>query len=379
MKVLHILNELRFSGAETMLECAGSFFQDQGLDSHILGTTDQLGDFGPNLDQAGYTIHHIPLLKWGRFTSPRSYLSFYHFFKKKQFDAIHIHPERANVTYALLAKFAGCKCIVRTVHHIFPPPQNIKGFFRKWLTHFQRWFAKRILGVVFVSNSRSGLANERNAYRSENLLVPNWFDSRRFQPDASINQLELRERLSLRQNAFLIVSLGGNWPYKNYHLVVEALKLIPPEIDVLYVQVGPNGKGIDLIKHAETFGVSHRVRCAGKVSDPLHYLYAADVYVMPSSIEGFGCAAAEAMGAGLPTILAYTPALKDFEVDCTQITYVEPSAESLADALIRIEAMDKQERQTMGQQLSQEVHVNYGIENGAAKYVELYQGARALD
>ena len=99
-------------------------------------------------------------------------------------------------------------------------------------------------------------------------------------------------------------SLGGNWAYKNYDLIVSALSRIPAALDVIYAQVGLQGEGAPLESLASETGVTHRLQCRGVVAETLPYLHAADAYLMPSSEEGFGVAAVEAMASGLPAILS---------------------------------------------------------------------------
>ena len=59
MKVLHILNELKHSGAEVMLRLAYDRFKGSGIDSHILSPSNEGGDYAAILKQTGYKIHHI--------------------------------------------------------------------------------------------------------------------------------------------------------------------------------------------------------------------------------------------------------------------------------------------------------------------------------
>ena len=54
---------------------------------------------------------------------------------------------------------------------------------------------------------------------------------------------------------------------------------------------------------AERLNVSSRVSFLGKVKDVDHYLSLASIYVLPSTLEGFPNALAEAMIAGLPVIV----------------------------------------------------------------------------
>jgi len=60
MKVLHILNELKHSGAEVRLQLAYERFERSGIESHILSSGTQIGDYGAILLQSGYGVHHIP-------------------------------------------------------------------------------------------------------------------------------------------------------------------------------------------------------------------------------------------------------------------------------------------------------------------------------
>lgn len=185
---------------------------------------------------------------------------------------------------------------------------------------------------------------------------------------------EVRERLGLDPTTFVLVTLGGNWGYKNYDLIVRALALIPDEEKILYLQVGPQGESNPLERLAAELGVSHRLRCAGKVQEPLDYLHAADAYAMPSKIEGFGCAAAEAMGAGLPVLLADVPALSDFRDFCSDIVYIHPDVASVVSGIRALMKMGQTKREQIGLELSRAAHAHYAVEVGAGMYAEIYRG-----
>ena len=115
MKILHILNELKFSGAEVMLKGAKTKFESADIDTFILSTGDnQIGDFAEELIKCNYKITHIPFRKKNAFV--RSILNF---FKENKFDVIHIHTERFFFIYIVLAKFTNVKIICRTIHSTF--------------------------------------------------------------------------------------------------------------------------------------------------------------------------------------------------------------------------------------------------------------------
>jgi glycosyltransferase involved in cell wall biosynthesis len=372
VKLLHVLNELKPSGAETMLAAAGTFFNRAGIRSHILSTGKNSGEFTVELEASGYTLHHIPFKRYTLFTSPLFLLSFYALLRRERYGVVHVHPERGNFLYAVLAKAAGVRIVVRTVHHIFPQPWTPAGVFFRVVRTIQRLVMQKVLDVILVSNSRSGLENERITYFCRNRLIPNWYDSNRFTPCSVNERREARASLGFAEDLFVVVSLGGNWEYKNFPMIVQALAELPRSMSIRYVQVGPQGDGRPLERLARELGVSDRLQCVGTVPSAVVYLHAADVFAMPSSLEGFGCAAAEAMGCGLPVILAHTPALKDFREHCRGIIYIDPSPTSLAGAIRQVAAMSPESRLALGLELSRRVSEQYGIEVGAARYLALY-------
>ena len=94
---------------------------------------------------------------------------------------------------------------------------------------------------------------------------------------------------------------------------------------------------------------------------------------MPSTIEGFGVAAVEAMGTGLPAILSNRPALYDFKNDISEIVFVEPNSKDIARAMKQFLEMNKEELKEKGQLISDVITKKYGLENGAQKHAELYR------
>ena len=117
-KVLHVLNALKHSGAEVMLQLAFERFNANGLESHILSTGDKIGEYATILEQTGYRIHHIPFRK-----TPLFFAQVWNLLKKEHFNVVHIHTERAFFWLVLVAKLASVPTVARTFHGVFlfPP------------------------------------------------------------------------------------------------------------------------------------------------------------------------------------------------------------------------------------------------------------------
>jgi glycosyltransferase involved in cell wall biosynthesis len=361
-KVLNIFNELRPSGGETMLLSAQSVMQRRGIESHVLSTGQEVGSYSEHLIRAGLAVHHIPFDKSFAF-----FARLYRLLKHQSFDTVHIHTQRAYFFYTLAARVASTPQIIRTVHHIFP----WSGVLR-WKNILLRHACYKLMGCVFLSNSPTGLANEKRCYGMRNRLIPNWYNSDIYRARTVVEYKASRALLGIGDHEFVAVSLGGNSDYKNLDLVVNTIASLPDHSKLRYLQVGDEGPTKPLTTLLASHDNCARVKLCGRVPDPLPYLKAADVFVMPSSIEGFGVAAAEAMAVGVPSILSDRPALSDFRHATDQIDFIECSVNALREELLRLEGMDFQMRWKRGQHLAEAMPLNYGLTVGPELLADLY-------
>jgi glycosyltransferase involved in cell wall biosynthesis len=363
MIVLHVLNELQPSGAETMLLSAAGLWCER-TEQHILTTGDREGALAPALREAGYIIHHLPFDR-----SLRFFREFARVVEHSGCDVLHLHTERASQWYAVAARLSCRRSlrIVRTVHHLF----RFDGYLR-FRRMVGRRFMKRVLRVRFLSNSPSGQRNERKRFRMHNELVPDWYDSKKFVPANDGERREARRRLGFDDETTVFVSLGGNWSYKNYDMIVEALAWIPAEHPLRYVQIGVQGQGDPLETLAKSLGVSDRLSCVGVVVDARPYLHAADAYLMPSSEEGFGVAAVEAMASGLPAILSDVEALCDFRENLDGIRYIDPTPGDIAEAMTDFCTMPVESLHQLGRNLAVDVEKHYGLQVGPLGYLKAW-------
>jgi glycosyltransferase involved in cell wall biosynthesis len=214
---------------------------------------------------------------------------------------------------------------------------------------------------------------ERKHFGNPTELIPNWYDDREYRPATPSQRETARAGFSIAPNTLVLSSIAGCWSYKNHPAILKALTMLPSELNIVYLHAGMEDADCSERKLASQLGLGSRARFLGIVPETLPVLHASDIYLMPSLYEGFGCAAIEAMGAGIPAILASVPGLQDFAGVCPDIRWVQPTPESLAAAILDLARMPSEERISLGCRLSATVSAEFGLANGAAAYERLYR------
>jgi glycosyltransferase involved in cell wall biosynthesis len=364
VRVLHILNELRRSGAETMLRGAGSYWKALGIEGEILCTGEALGSYATPLEDAGFRVHHLPFVRSVGFLH-----SIYRFFRSHRYDSVHIHTERGCFWYAGLAYLTGHRSVVRSLHGVF----SFRGGLRA-RRYAQRLLMRRVFGVRMAAVSQSVKNVEQGAFRNPALVIPDWFDSNWYRPPTPQERQAARAAFAIDPSTLVISSVANCAEVKNHAAVLQAVARIPRAIDILYLHAGDERDDPTERALAEELGIAGRVRFLGPVADARRALHASDLFVMPSLREAAGVAAMEAMGAGVPVVLSDVEGLRDFRAMSPAIHWIEPTARGVEAAILHFHGLEARDRKEIGEQLSASAHRSFGIAAGAAQYAALYRG-----
>jgi len=126
-------------------------------------------------------------------------------------------------------------------------------------------------------------------------------------------EADVRSRLDLRGPVVLYPAI--TYPHKNHATLVAAfaqLRRAHPEA-VLVLTGAPGSAEADLAQQVRALGVADGVRRVGRVPDAevAALFRVASVVAVPSTYEGFGLPAAEAMAAGVPVVAADATSLPE--------------------------------------------------------------------
>jgi glycosyltransferase involved in cell wall biosynthesis len=182
-----------------------------------------------------------------------------------------------------------------------------------------------------------------------------------------------RDRRLLRDPA-CILYVGRLHPQKGLDTLLHAFARLRQPATLRLVGDGPVRD--DLASLAARLGVAKAVEFAGRREDVSAELDGADVFVLPSRVEGLSNALLEAMAAGLPVVVSDIAGNRKVVQDgrAGLVTAVDEPA-ALAGSLQRI-LEDPGLRVTLGAAARDVVEQTYGLTHIATCYATLYRSLR---
>jgi glycosyltransferase involved in cell wall biosynthesis len=217
--------------------------------------------------------------------------------RTRRIDIVHAHEYKTDLLALMLARFEGIAAL-STVHG--------------WTGHSprERWlyypFDKRLLArfprlIAVSSDIRRELV--RWGARDDRICtVPNGIDHRVFKRDRS-READVRRRLGLPPEAFVIGAVGRLEPQKRFDLLIDAiaqLRETQPQVVLLLVGDG----SLKQTLAAQIAGRDLETRCImlGQRPDVADLHHAFDLFVQSSDYEGTSNAVLEAMALETPLV-----------------------------------------------------------------------------
>lgn len=368
MKVLHVFNEIKYSGAEIMYANAIPIFRKEGVDMIALSTGKDVGDFAFQFEQNQVKVYHKPLLNGT--LNPIILFKYFRdilrLVKVEKIEVIHIHRSTFYSLFALVGFIAKTKNI-RTVHNVF---KNRNFTWPKAV--IERFVARNYLGVKFQSIGESVYQNELLYYKNPTVKINNWFDSNKFSP--AINKQEksdIRVKLNIPDEAFVIISTGGCSHVKNHHAAIEALSIVNKIRPCIYLHLGSGKTEEEEIALSKTLGITDMILFLKNKVNVRDYLISSDVYIMPSLYEGLGNAALEAMACGLPSILYDGPGLNELISNDDNGLLIPQDMNILAEKILLLSA-NLEMANEMGKNAKKFVNSKFSIDLGVKGIIKLY-------
>lgn len=255
-----------------------------------------------------------------------------------QFDVLHgLSAYHRTVQPAFQAHRLGLPSVIFVTSHRQelvdkPGLRGLLGWAKK-----RREMVRQLDGLIAMSSAINDELLEYGLDPRRIARIPMGVNTDRFRPVSSrAEQQEIRRELGLPDRP-TVLFVGSLIRRKRPHLLVQAMGVLAKSgVDCQLVIVGPPNEPeyhaeIEAMIRAEQ--LQEHVRQVGFTPQVERYHQAADLFALPASIEGMPAALVEAMSCGLACIGTAISGISDLIDDGTTGFIIEPTVESIADAL----------------------------------------------
>lgn len=276
-------------------------------------------NFAKNLGRSGIKVSVItPLENGDKYISNQDFMTIYRIKSRKipvfsifkllnriKPDVVHVHAPNLFSSHAIVASKLKGIPVVASVYRgeIDLLNENLSKPLRKILYLLRKFTLNRFDKIIALSHFSMALAINAGADKARLSIIYNSCEESLFQPR---DNLLAKDKCGLPPDKRIILFVGNLIKIKGVYTLVEALKMLNDKypdsfVAVLLGQGDERGKLEELVQR---YGLANNVKFIGWIPQTLlpDYYNAADVFVLPSVVEGHSIALLEAMASGLPLI-----------------------------------------------------------------------------
>lgn len=352
------------------------YFKKHGFDVTVVCASSDQDD---QIRARGVRLHTAPLT---RLVTPgrdlRTLWNLWRFLRHEQFDLVEVGTPKAALIGSVAARLAGTPCLIHLLHGLaYEGQRALMGKMIRWATAM----VCRLAHVtISVSPSLREQAHQDGVCDRARVRVLgsgscNGVDLQRFSPERRPLGAEVRGRYGIPETAVVIGFVGRMTRAKGLAELVAAFReLCQTTPDAALLLLGgyedrdrPPPELLDFLAR------DPHVRHVGWQTDPVPFLAAMDVFVLPSHREGLGVALLEAAAMGLPTVATDATGCRNALVDgVTGLQVPVGDAARLSAAIARL-AGDAALRRQMGAAGRRWVEAHFDQARVWALYAEEYR------
>ncbi|MGR0218600.1 glycosyltransferase family 4 protein [Agromyces sp. ZXT2-6] len=221
--------------------------------------------------------------------------------------------------------------------------------------------------VALTTTEAELLVSTYGRVRAPIHVIPNGVDIERFRPPDDAERARARADLGVDDDRTIAVFIGHEFERKGLPVAMSALRRAP---DVLLLVVGGSAEMIRRARsQAEGAGVADLVHFAGTHRDPVPFLWAADLLVLPSAYEANALVVLEALACGLPVVSTRVGFAPDLLIDGENGFLVERDAASVGARLAELASQPLEEWRGRARRTAEQ----YSWPRVARRYLDLVE------
>ncbi|PVZ85767.1 group 1 glycosyl transferase [Serratia sp. S1B] len=352
MRIDYVITGLDIGGAEFQIINLVEQLAKRGHDMRVISLTPPLA-FTERLAAANIPLHslemssgmHLPVALWRL----RSLL------KQSPPDIVHGHMVHANLLVRLVRLLLPKLKVICTAHNI-----HEGGKLRDWAYRLTNPLSQ--LNTTISEAATHRFVEERVFPKNRTLTIFNGIDTDKFHPPAHHSE---------NAEPFRWLAVGRLVEQKDYPTLITAFSLIKKS----KLLIAGQGKLLaSLQQQVRQSDLENRVEFLGVRLDADELYRQVDGFVLSSAWEGYGLVVAEAMASGLPVVVTDSGGPSEIVGNQGTAGILVPikDPQALANAMLTIETLPFNERETMGQEARKQIQERFSLNQIVTQWIEIY-------
>ena len=287
---------------------------------------------------------------------------------RKNYDVVHVHGLNYHTYAAVTAcRLTGTPCIVKLAN------SGANSDIKKMQEDRQLWLASRMLPTALKCDRFVAL----NSLVVEELVDAGADADRIVRLANGVQLVEESENAvsaDTKTQSIRIIYVGRLHPQKSLPDLVDAFAAVAAEhaeVECYFIGEGPDVEA--LTERIDSLMLADRLHLPGRSESIPTELEKADIFVLPSAVEGMSNALLEAMAAGLAVIVSDIAGNRDVVTHGVDgLLFPHGDVTSLEEAMMLLVADESQRRQ-LGRAAQETIRGHYTMDAVVQGYVELYR------
>lgn len=211
--------------------------------------------------------------------------------------------------------------------------------------------------------------------KTRSLVIPNGFDSKRFQRDHDKRRL-FREKLGVGEQELLVGIAGRYHDQKDFPTFLRAAAIVcrkMPQLRLVMAGRGVDSSNASLMELARSLEIGERLSMIGQCDDMVAFYSSLDVYCLSSITEGFPNVVGEAMSVGVPCVVTEAGGAGEIVEGHGEVVR-RRNPEALATSIHKLLSLETSELLALGLKCRQRIESEFSIRSCALKYQQMYEG-----
>ena len=363
MKVAHLIGSLSIGGAERMLQRLAIEHVKENDVSVIVISMTNIGEPGLVLKSHGIQVESLNMTGlWSAFTGFVKLLMLLWNFSP---NVLQTWLYWADLMGGVASKFCRIDAVIWNIRCTHFGDGRWTGHLVKLNARLSKWLPTSIICCGYTAMK---FHRDQNFDGSKMVVLPNGYDleffsKNRFENVANNNKRNVK-----------IVSIGRMDILKNYPLLIEAANLVlEKNRNVHFTIIGRNCTTDPSLAHLiSKFQIGDNFKLREEMADVREPLNAADLFVSSSVSEGFPNVVAEAMAMEVPCIVTDAG---DAAIIVGETGIVVPvdDATALAEGILKLAYLSRDERVALGAAARKCILKNYEMGHVAKLYLDHYR------